>query len=55
MLGYLLGSLDLIELGIDVVNELGLSDGKGLGTTLGALYGLSLVTYDGTVLRSLEG
>ena len=26
-----------------------------LGTTLGAICGLSLVTYDGTVIRYLEG
>ena len=39
-LGEWIGSLDGIEIGTNVVNELGLSDGKVLGRTLGALFGL---------------
>ena len=40
----LLGSIDGIELGTNVDNALGFSDGKVLVTTLGSLDGLSLGT-----------
>ena len=36
--------LDIIELGADVSNELGLSYGKVIGTTLVAMYVFSLGT-----------
>ena len=55
LIGAWLGSLDGLELGINVVNELGLYDGKVIGTTLVDLYGLSLSTYDVTVLIYLVG
>ena len=48
-------SLNVLELGKDDSNVLWLWYGKPLGTTIGALDGISLVTYDDTVLRSLEG
>ena len=35
-----IGSIYVFELGTDVGNELVLSDGKMLGTTLGDIYGL---------------
>ena len=40
MLGYWLLSLDGIELGTNVGNDLGFSDGKVLGRTLGDLVGI---------------
>ena len=55
MLGDWLGSLDGIEFVIDVGNDLVFYNGKVIETILGDLDGLSFGTYDGTVLRSLEG
>ena len=52
LLGAWLLSLYVIELSTDVGNGIVLYDGKFIVTTLGDLYGISLVTYDGTVLRS---
>ena len=46
-LGLALGDLDGLELGMNEVNELGFSDGKGIGSTL--------VTYDGAEVVSLYG
>ena len=42
-------------IGTNVGNEIGLSDGKVIGTTLEYMDGISLGTYDGTVLISLKG
>ena len=53
-LGDLLGYIYGIERGTDVGNELLLCDGKVLVPTLGALDGISLGTYDGTVLIYLK-
>ena len=55
LLGALLGYIDGLELDTNIGNELGLSDWKVIGTTLGSLNGLSLGTYDIIVIRSLEG
>ena len=44
----------MIDLGNNEGIELGLWDGKVLGTTLGAIDGLSLGTYYGTELGWLE-
>ena len=55
LLYYWLGYIDESELGTNVSNELGFSDGKVVDTTLGDLGVLSLGTYDGKVLIFLEG
>ena len=66
-LGDWLGSLDVIELGTNVDKELGLSDGKVLGTTLengdriilvidiGTELGYLNVSFDGSNDGKLEG
>ena len=45
---------DGLDIGTDDGNALWLWYGKPLGKALGDMYGLSLGTYDGTVIRSLE-
>ena len=47
--------LDVLELGKNIVNEIGFSDGKVVFTTLGALDGISIGKYGGTFLTPLEG
>ena len=54
LLGDWLVSIDWFELGENVGNYLVFSDGKVIIKTLGALCVISLSTYGGTVLRSLE-
>ena len=55
--GLLLGDWLVSLYGLDIVtnvgNEIGLSYGKVIDKTLGALDGISLGTYYGTVLRYL--
>ena len=53
-LGDWIGLIYWINIGTTVGNNLGLSDGEVIDTTLRALGSLSLVTYYGKVLRSLE-
>ena len=54
MLGDWFVSLYGLELVTNVGNEILFSDGKVLGTTLGALDDISLGKYDGTVLKYSE-
>ena len=54
-LGDWTGSLDGLEIGKNVGNELVFSDGKVLCTIIEALYGISIFIYDGKMLISLEG
>ena len=55
MLGELIGSLDVLELGVDDSNALWFWDGKSIGTTLGDLNGLPLDTYNGIEIGLSEG
>ena len=55
MLDALPGSLNGIYLGTDYGNATLFCDGKPLGTTLGYLYGLPLVTHDGIEIGLSEG
>ena len=45
-------SLDVIEFVTNEVTKLGLRDGRVIRKTLGAMDGLSLVTYDGSDVGS---
>ena len=53
LLGYCIGPLYGIDIAKSIGNELLFSDGGVLGTTLGAMDGISLGIYYGTVVRSL--
>ena len=53
LLGDWLGYLDKLDLAKNVGNKIGFSDVKLPFTKLGYMGGISLGTYDGTVLRYL--